>query len=445
MQILFNMKTTATFHTYKELFQAIASPLKHNDDLDVLMDEIGEAKYVLLGEASHGTHEYYTWRAKITKRLIEEKGFSFIAVEGDWPDCYRLNRYVKHYPTSGENATKVLHSFNRWPTWLWANWEVVAFAEWLKKHNQSLKKNQKVGFYGLDVYSLWESMESIVAYLEKNDPLTLQTAIHTMQCFEPYRASEGQSYANASRLVPELCEKEVVALLREIQAHLPTYNTDHEHVFSLEQNALVAVNAEKYYRAMVKGGAISWNIRDKHMVNTLNRLMTFHGKESKAIIWEHNTHIGNAKATDMHQQGMVNVGQLVREQHQNDGVVLVGFGAYQGSVIAGRSWADVMRKMIVPPAITGSWEQLLHQLYPAQNILLNLKDVRNEPLLNKAIGHRAIGVVYHPEYEEFGNYVPSHMPNRYDYFLFFDRTKALHPLHIEPDGHQLPETFPFGF
>ena len=409
------------------------------------MNDIGDAKYVLLGEASHGTHEYYAWRAKISKRLIEEKGFSFIAVEGDWPDCYRLNRYIKQYPGSGENAAKVLHSFNRWPTWLWANWEMVAFSEWLKNHNQSLKNAPKVGFYGLDVYSLWESMEAIVAYLEKNDPLTLQTAIHTMQCFEPYRASEGQSYANASRLVPELCEKEVTTLLREIQAQLPTYNTDHEHVFSTEQNALVTVNAEKYYRAMVKGGPLSWNIRDKHMVNTLNRLMTFHGKESKAIIWEHNTHIGNAKATDMYKQGMVNVGQLVRDQHQQEGVVLVGFGAYQGNVIAGRSWGDVMRKMNVPPAITGSWEQLLHQHYPAQNILLNLKDVIQEPLLNKTIGHRAIGVVYHPEYEEVGNYVPSDMPNRYDYFIFFDRTKALHPLHIEPDGHQIPETFPFGF
>jgi erythromycin esterase len=439
------MKSATTFHTYSELLNTITSPIKHYDDLNILINNIGDAKYVLLGEASHGTHEYYTWRAKISKRLIEEKGFSFIAVEGDWPDCYRLNRYVKNYPNAGENAQTVLQKFNRWPTWMWANWEIVAFSEWLKKHNQSLTSSPKVGFYGLDVYSLWESMEAIVAYLEKNDPNTLQTAIHTMQCFEPYRAKEGQSYANASRLVPKLCEKEVVNLLREIQRHIPTYNTDHEQVLSTAQNAVVAVNAEKYYRAMVKGGPLSWNIRDNHMVDTLDRLMTFHGKDSKAIIWEHNTHIGNAKATSMHKDGMVNVGQLVREKHHQDGVVLVGFGSYQGSVIAGRAWGDVMRKMTMPPAVVGSWEQVLHRLYPESNILINFKNAAMEPLLQKPIGHRAIGVVYHPEYEEFGNYVPSQMGNRYDSFLFFDRSSALHPLHIEPDGHQIPETFPFGF
>ena len=290
------------------LVAGIATPLEDKADLDPLLKYIGDAKYVLLGEASHGTHEYYTWRMKITQRLIEEKGFSFVAVEGDWPDCYRLNRYVKNYLHSGKSAKEVLGAFNRWPTWMWANWEVVAFAEWMKKYNKDLSVDKKIGFYGLDVYSLWESMDAIIKYLEKNDPQAFKTAMAAIHCFEPYKADEGQSYAKASCIVPDLCEKEVVDLLREIRSKIASYNSDHENVFSTEQNAMVAVNAEKYYRAMVRGGAQSWNIRDRHMTATLDRLMKFYGKNSKTIVWEHNTHIGDARATDMANEGMVNVG-----------------------------------------------------------------------------------------------------------------------------------------
>lgn len=337
------MKPFTTNFSATEISNSILpalTPLNDNMDLDVLMEYIGDAKYVLLGEASHGTHEYYTWRAKISQRLIKEKGFSFIAVEGDWPDCYRLNRYIKNYPESGKSAMEVLQTFNRWPTWLWANWETVAFADWLKNLNATSSAEKKIGFYGLDVYSLWESMEAIIDYLKKNDPKTLQTALQAMQCFEPYSSDEGQSYARASYIVPELCEKEVITLLRDIRGKIANYNSDYETVFSTEQNALIAVNAEKYYRAMIKGGAQSWNIRDKHMVATLNRLMEFHGKNAKAIVWEHNTHIGDARATDMVHEGMVNVGQLIREQQSSRAVVSVGFGSYKGEVIAGREWGD---------------------------------------------------------------------------------------------------------
>lgn len=440
------MKTSEIYNSdiIRDLISDVSIPLETNSDLDLLMDYIGDSKYVLLGEASHGTHEYYTWRAKISQRLIEEKGFSFIAVEGDWPDCYNLNRYVKNYPHSGKSAKEVLSTFNRWPTWMWANWEIVAFSEWLKDHNRELDMKDKVGFYGLDVYSLWESMESIVRYLKKNDPKALQTAIQALECFEPYKENEGQSYANASRFVPELCEKEVANLLSEIHAKISQYNTDHEHVFSTEQNALVAVNAEKYYRAMIQGGPESWNIRDKHMVATLNRLMDFHGEDAKVIVWEHNTHIGDARATDMANEGMVNVGQLVSEEHHIDGVVSVGFGSYSGSVIASKEWGDVMRNMTVPPAVKGSWEEILHNNVTSKNTLMMLNKVKGEDDLSMPVGHRAIGVVYHPERERYGNYVPSIMPMRYDAFIFIDETTALHPLHIRPDGHQIPETFPFG-
>jgi erythromycin esterase-like protein len=427
-----------------DLVSRVATPLNDYADLDPLIKHIGNSKYVLLGEASHGTHEYYTWRAKISKRLIEEKGFSFVAVEGDWPDCYRLNRYIKNYPHSGKDAHEVLKSFNRWPTWMWANWEIVAFAEWMKDFNKELPVNKKVGFYGLDVYSMMESMESIINYLKKNDPKTLQTALKAMRCFEPYSADEGQSYARASRIVSELCEKEVVNLLRDIQEKIAHYNTDHENVFSTEQNALIVVNAEKYYRAMVQGGAKSWNIRDRHMTTTLNKLMNFYGKDAKVIVWEHNTHIGDARATNMESEGMVNVGQLVREQHANEGVVSVGFGSYKGSVIAGREWGGMIRKMIMPDAVKGSWEYILHYTGNDKNKLVMLHNLKNEEDMEMHIGHRAIGVVYNPEHEQYGNYVPTVLPMRYDAFIFLDETNALHPLHIRMDGHKVPETYPFG-
>lgn len=304
----------------------LSYPLKSKADLKPLFDRIGDAQIVMLGEASHGTHEYYTWRAHITKQLILEKGFNFIAVEGDWPDCYRLNRFIKGYETN-KSAVDVLHSFDRWPTWMWANWEIAALADWLQKHNAGLSASKKVGFYGLDVYSLWESMESIMRYLKKTDPMALKFAEEAYQCFEPYRKDEGTSYAKATQFVPGLCKNEVVELLQEIRRKIPTYDSDHENVFNAEQNALVAVNAEKYYRAMIEGGPHSWNVRDRHMADTLERLLQFNGPGSKAIVWEHNTHIGDARATDMVDEGMFNVGEVARIMHHEKGVVLVGFGS----------------------------------------------------------------------------------------------------------------------
>lgn len=410
--------------------------------LDPLINRIGDARIVMLGEASHGTHEYYAWRALISQKLIREKGFSFIAVEGDWPDCYRINRYVKNYADAGDTAFNVLTDFTRWPTWMWANWEVIALTNWLANYNKKQPHGREVGFYGLDVYSLWESLESIIDYLRKTDPGALKIAEEAFRCFEPYHG-EGQNYARASMLVPELCETEVVDLLSEIRHKLPIFNSDHEHVFSTEQNAIVAVNAEKYYRAMVAGGPHSWNLRDRHMNETLERLLHFHGPGSKAIIWAHNTHIGDARATDMVDEGMLNIGELARLNHQEQGVVLVGFGSYSGSVIAGRSWGAEMRRVNMPEAREGSWEHLCHTAAESNKLLI-MDDFTDDVFMENHIPHRAVGVVYNPEYERYGNYVPTILPLRYDAFIYLDHTHALHPLHILPHGKQVPDTYPFG-
>lgn len=426
-----------------QAIQQHAYSLQSKADLQPLFDRIGDARIVMLGEASHGTHEYYTWRSHISRKLIEEKGFNFIAVEGDWPDCYRLNRFVKGYDQGSKGAFKVLNTFNRWPTWMWANWEIVALADWLWQHNTGLPANKKVGFYGLDVYSLWESMESIMQYLRKTDKSALKVAEEAFRCFEPYK-DEGQSYARASQFVPELCENEVVDLLKEVQKKLPAYNTDYENVFSAEQNALITVNAEKYYRAMIHGGPHSWNVRDRHMADTLERLLKFHGENSKVIVWEHNTHIGDARATDMVDEGMFNIGELARMQHHDKGVILVGFGSYKGSVVAGKSWGAEMQTMQMPEARKGSWEYLLH-LARKENTLLLMDDfMNNDMFMENHLGHRAIGVVYNSKYEPYSNYVPTILPLRYDAFIYLDQTRALYPLHIKPDGHQVPETYPFG-
>ncbi|WP_017731865.1 erythromycin esterase family protein [Nafulsella turpanensis] len=418
--------------------------LEAPEDLDALLDELSGARVVMLGEASHGTHEYYTWRAQISKRLIEEHGFNFICVEGDWPDCYEINRYVKKYDGTGPDAESVLRKFDRWPTWMWANWEVVAFTEWLYRHNLHRQFNELVGFYGLDVYSLWESLDSIINYLEKEDPEAAEIAKKSIHCFEPYRDEEdGVSYARATRnIVPASCQKEVLQLLQEMSARRPKYEHDSEAAFSAEQNALVAVNAEKYYRAMMQPGPDSWNVRDKHMMETLDRLLNYHGKDSKAIVWEHNTHIGDARATDMANSGLYNIGQLARERYGKEAVRLVGFGCYQGSVIAGDSWGAEMEEMPVPKAKDGSWEALLHELAPYNRYYLST-DLQKSQRLRRTVPHRAIGVVYHPERERYGNYVPSIIPNRYDAFVYLDQARALHPLKIASAGGKTPETFPW--
>jgi erythromycin esterase len=455
--------------------------LDDSKDLDILINRIGDSQFVLLGEASHGTCEFYRWRTEITKRLIKEKEFSFIAVEGDWPDCYRVNRYIKGFPGSGKNAYDVLYSFNRWPTWMWANKEMVELVKWLKLYNDKQEQEQNhsltsnfdgkiVGFYGLDLYSLWESMEAIIQYLKKVDPNAIKDAIEAYNCFEPYKKNV-ENYARATAFVPENCEDEVIEILSSLRSRVNVYNKkDHgkreEDYFNAEQNAITAKDAELYYRTMIKGDVNSWNIRDTHMMETLERLIAFHGKgNSKAIVWAHNTHIGDARATDMSKDNTINLGQLVRERKNSNNTVLVGFGTYKGSVIAAKRWGDKMEQMKVPSAISESWDNILHNIkndstidsssytnnnkliiFSDDNINNKINDNNNNKIKNgEWRSQRAIGVVYNPQYEKYGNYVPTNISLRYDAFLFIDETHALNPLHMPTiDDKDLPETFPTG-
>lgn len=424
-----------------------ALPLANPDDLDPLIDAIGEARYVLLGEASHGTSEFYTWRTELSKRLIVEKQFSFIGVEGDWPDCYRVNRFVKGYQNSGASAAEVLHAFDRWPTWMWANREIVALAEWVHEHNRALPDEQKTGFYGLDVYSLWESMAAVVDYLEGVDPEFARMARNAYDCFEPFN-EDVQEYARATALVPMSCQNETVRVLRELRSRAPEFSEDgREAYFNAEQNAIVTRGAELYYRTMVRGGPTSWNVRDHHMVDTLDRLMRHHGDRAKAIVWEHNTHVGDARFTDMARAGMVNVGQLVRQSHESEGVVLAGFATHHGTVIAGREWGAPMRRMEVPNARVGSVEDLAHLGTDGRDALFVFDGSEDGGIegFDAPLDNRAIGVVYDPRAERYGNYVPTIVPRRYDALLFIDETRAVDPLHMPVRvSADEPETYPTG-
>lgn len=415
---------------------AASRPLADHADLDPLLDRIGDARYVLLGEATHGTSEFYTWRTRITRRLIEERGFSFVAVEGDWPDCYRVNRFVKGR-VRAPNARAVLHAFDRWPTWMWANREVAELAEWMVRHNAGRLAGEQAGFYGLDVYSLWASIRAVTEYLEREDPPLAAEARRAYACFDPYY-DDPQDYARATALVPTSCASEVVGVLRALQARaadLPPAGDAPDDVreayFDAEQNALTARNAELYYRTMMRGGAASWNVRDHHMVETLERLMQHHGAGARAIVWEHNTHVGDARFTDMASHGMVNVGQLVRERHGAEGVVIVGFGTHRGTVMAASEWAEPMREMAVPPARAGSFEDACHQA--GRGDFLLVFDGAGDggiPGLAEPWDHRAIGVVYDPRRERWGNYVPTMVAGRYDAFVYVDETRAVRPLHL---------------
>jgi erythromycin esterase-like protein len=426
--------------TLRDQVLTLSYPLEDTEDLEPLLDRIGDARFVLLGEASHGTHEYYLWRARISKRLIEEKGFRFIGVEGDWPDCYRVNQYIQG-ELGDTTAKDVLHAFSRWPTWMWANWEIVAFAEWLRGYNDMRPDEEKVGFYGLDVYSLWESLKAVIGYLKQHDPDALPAAERAFRCFEPYE-EDPQEYARATLFVPESCEREVIDLHNTIrQQAAPKADAD-ATALNAVMNAEVIKGAETYYRTMVHGGGTSWNVRDRHMADTLNRLMQFYGSDAKAIVWEHNTHIGDARYTDMASAGMYNVGELVRQEHEPAGVVLAGFGSYEGTVIAAREWDAPMQVMPVPPARPGSWEQALHDMNAEDRLLLFHRPADPTSALAAPRGRRAIGVVSHPACEA-GNYVPTVLPLRYDAFMYLDQTQALHPLHIQPET-TAPELYPWG-
>lgn len=422
----------------------LALPLTGFPDLDPLVERLGPMHFACLGEASHGTHEFYRWRADLSRRLIEEKGFTWIGVEGDWPDCWRINRWVRGVTAPDLSARQVLAGFERWPTWMWANSDVADFLDWLRAWNLARPADQRVGFYGLDVYSLWDSLRELIAWLDEHAPAAVAQALQAWQCFVPY-GEDPHQYAWATRLVPESCEDEVVAVLAEVRrrAAPASGSPDDEGAFDAWQNAEVATNAERYYRTMVRGDRMSWNIRDHHMAGTAARIAQHLGPGAKGMLWEHNTHIGDARATDMVRAGMVNVGQLMRERHAGDGVALVGFAAHRGTVLAASGWGEPEVVFDVPAALWGSHEDLLHRVLGEPACLIFPPD-RAGGWLTVPRGHRAIGVVYEPR-REAGNYVSTVIGQRYDALIWLEQTTALRPLHHEaPPREPEYETEPSG-
>ncbi|GAA2723140.1 erythromycin esterase family protein [Cellulomonas aerilata] len=429
----------------------LALPLDATSDLDPLLRRIGDARFVLLGEASHGTHEFYAWRAALTRRLVAEKGFSFVAVEGDWPDCWAVHRSVTLAPDAPTDPATVLAGFDRWPTWMWANQDVVRFTRWLRRHNAGLPEDRRVGFFGLDVYSLWDSLRAILDYLVEHEPEHVAAATAAFRCFEPY-AEDPQAYALATHLVPTSCEDPVLVMLHALRGLTDgdAVPSTRDEQLDVEQNAVVAAGAEAYYRAMITGGPSSWNVRDGHMADTLDRLVGHHAARDevdaadiRAVVWEHNTHVGDARYTDMARGGMVNVGQLARERHGEDDVVIVGFGAHRGTVVAAGAWGDPARVMTVPPARPGSVEAAIHEAVDAGSALFVVPP--DPPAwMTERRAHRAIGVVYDPASEQWGNYVPTVLGRRYDAFCWFGDTRALTPLgDAGTPGGEL-ETWPVG-
>jgi erythromycin esterase len=416
-------------------------PLNSSQDLDILLQQIGNARIVLLGEASHGTSEFYTWRAEISKRLMQEKGFNAIAVEGEWADSYRVNNFIKGPQKDSAAAVEVLKEYNRWPTWMWGNYEVASLITWMNNFNQTKPASNKAGFYGLDVYCLWESSQELMPYLSASDTAIVSASQQVQQCFQPFSA-DPQQYGYAVANASANCRAQATNLWNMILAKTGNATATNEAQFVMQQNALVVKNGEEYYRQSVSSYEGSWNVRDRHMAQTVRRLLEHMRPNSKLIVWEHNTHVGDARYTDMATQGMVNVGQLVREEFGEQNVFAVGFGTYQGSVIASNSWGGAIQIMPVPPSPASSWEGFLHGLSPANKILLS-SELRNSAGLQNSIGHRAIGVVYNPGNEQ-GNYVPSVIPKRYDAFVFIDQTSALHPIPIQM-RKEPPDTYPSGY
>src|SRR6202140_1626142 len=421
-------------------------------DYDPLVGRIGEARFALLGEASHGTHEFYCERAEITKRLIAEKDFTAVAVEADWPDAYRLNRYVRG-ASDDVDAVEALADFRRFPTWMWRNTMVVEFIEWLRAYNDALPPGaEKVGFYGLDLYSLHASMKAVLQYLEKVDPEAAERARERYSCFD-HVGEDTQAYGVMTRLnLSRSCEEEVIGQLIELQRRAAdTMRRDgglaDDDLFHAEQNVRLVKNAEAYYRSVFLEEVSSWNLRDRHMAETLDALVEYLGRKvrrAKAAVLEHNSHLGDARATEKGQRGELNVGQLVREKYASE-AVLIGFTTHQGTVTAASDWGKPAERKRVRPALTGSYEALFHAARRDRFLLiLNDSDAMVQQLAVPRL-ERAIGVIYRPETERQSHYFHARLPYQFDAVLHFDQTRAVKPLETTEgwETGELPETFPF--
>jgi erythromycin esterase-like protein/predicted phosphoribosyltransferase len=406
-------------------------------DYDPLVERATAARFVLLGEATHGTEEFYRERAEITKRLVAERGYTAVAVEADWPDAYRVNRFVRGESDDG-TAADGLSGLRRFPVWMWRNTVVADFVGWLRDWNDALPAGApKVGFYGLDLYSLHTSMEAVVSELEKIDPEAAQRARERYACFDQF-GRDPQIYGyEAGMSGAEPCEQQVVDQLIELRRRAG----EHEDAFYAEQNARLVVNAERYYRAMFRGGVESWNLRDQHMVETLEELTAYlerAGGEDKVAVWEHNSHLGDNRATEVGQAGQLNVGQLMRERHGDD-TLLVGFTTYTGTVTAASEWGGPAERKYVRRALPGSWEELFHEEGQA-GFLLDTAGLPGRRL------ERAIGVVYQPETERISHYFHTRLAGQFDAVIHIDETHGVEPLErtSQWERGELPETYPWG-
>jgi len=437
-----------------EAIRSITVPLTGAPkDYDTLLDRIGDAHFVLLGEASHGTHEFYHERCNITKRLVQEQGFNAVAVEADWPDAYRVNQYVRGLGSS-QAGLESLSGFQRFPSWMWRNRDVLDFICWLRAHNDSIfQDTARIGVYGLDLYSLYNSIAAVIQYLDKVDPEAAKRARYRYSCFETF-GEDTQAYGYAARFdVSKSCEDEVVNQLTDLQRAAADYiqrdgRVASDAFFYAEQNARLVKNSEEYYRSMFGSHVDSWNLRDRHMSETLNGLNAYLGSHqgvAKIVVWEHNSHIGDARATELGDQGELNVGQLVRETYGSDSF-LIGFSTYAGSVTAASEWGGPAERKRVRPALAGSYEALFHALEVPAFLFLCEDADGIEPLAEPHL-ERAIGVIYRPESERISHYFSARLPQQFDALIHCDRTHALEPLEQTPmwqAGEGEMETFPSG-
>jgi protein-L-isoaspartate(D-aspartate) O-methyltransferase len=425
------------------MIRAAVEPLPELDDpgFGRLFDRYGEARVVLLGEASHGTSEFYRARAAITRRLIEAHGFTTVAVEADWPDAAALDRYVRGRPAAGHEPI-----FQRFPTWMWRNRDVARFIDWLRGYNKARPATEQMGFYGLDLYSLDSSIRAVIEYLDKVDPEAAQIARHRYGCLMPWSKEPAQYGRMALSAGYALCEKAVVQTLRELLSRRMEYaRADGDHFLDAAQNARLVSNAEAYYRAMYYGSAESWNLRDSHMFETLEHLLAAGGPQSKAVVWAHNSHIGDARHTEMGQvREELNLGQLCRQRFGRD-AALLGFGTHSGTVAAADDWDEPMKVMSVLPSRGDSYERLFHDAGEPR-CLLDLREGAHRELCGRLASgrlERFIGVIYRPDTERWSHYVECSLPRQFDGYAWFDQTHAVEPLGEEPHTGAA-ETWPFG-
>jgi len=422
-------------------------------EYDALIDRMAEASFVLIGEATHGTHEFYQRRAEITKRLIKERGFRGVAIEADWPDAYRVHRYVTNLGASKDSADS-LSGFRRFPAWMWRNRVVQDFVDWLHAHNNSLEPDQpKAGFFGLDLYGLYSSIKTVLDYLAKVDPAAAERARFRYSCFDHFgENTEAYGYAAGFEL-DESCEKVVIEQLTDLQKSALDYmrrdgQVAEEEYFQVIQNARLVKNAEKYYREMFRGRVSSWNIRDTHMAETLEALgehFKERGAPPKLVVWAHNSHIGDAAATEFGQQGELNLGQLVRQKHPDD-CFLLGFTTFEGSVTAASDWGAPAETKRVRPGLRGGYEELFHRT-ATPRFLITLWDYEAAiGELKQARLERAIGVIYRPESERISHYFYARLSDQFDAVIHLDQTRAVEPLESTPQplDAEPAETYPSG-